>query len=88
MKVVDKESREKLGPEQVGEVCLLADTVSPGYLNNPDANASSWDEEGFFLTGDAGEFRVLTIRDGRRIHVLERKSFEYRLAGPFSLDSS
>jgi len=61
MKVVDMETREKLGPEQVGEICVLSDTLSPGYLNNPDANASSRDEEGFFLSGDAGEFHVQIV---------------------------
>ena len=35
------------------EVRVRGPQVTPGYLNNPDANAASFDAEGFFRTGDA-----------------------------------
>ena len=39
-----------------GEILVKADTVTPGYYNNPDANAAAFTEDGYFRTGDAGHF--------------------------------
>ena len=38
-----------------GEVCIKGDNVTPGYENNPEANASSF-TGGWFRTGDQGYF--------------------------------
>ena len=38
-----------------GEVCIRGDNVTPGYENNPEANASSFTGE-WFRTGDQGYF--------------------------------
>jgi feruloyl-CoA synthase len=38
------------------EVRLRGDNVMPGYLDNPDSTAASFDEEGFYRTGDAARF--------------------------------
>ena len=37
-----------------GEICLKGDTITKGYYNSPDITAQSFDEEGFFKTGDSG----------------------------------
>lgn len=37
-----------------GEILVKGPTVTPGYYNNPDANAAAFTEDGFFRTGDAG----------------------------------
>lgn len=37
-----------------GEICIRGINVTKGYLNNPDANASSFHASGFFRTGDQG----------------------------------
>ena len=37
----------------VGEVCIRGDNVTPGYENNPKANAESF-TDGWFHTGDQG----------------------------------
>ena len=37
-----------------GEICLKGDTITKGYYNRPDITAQSFDEEGFFKTGDSG----------------------------------
>jgi acyl-CoA synthetase (AMP-forming)/AMP-acid ligase II len=37
-----------------GEISIRGENVTPGYLNNPSANASSFTKEGFFRTGDQG----------------------------------
>ncbi|KAF2399204.1 acetyl-CoA synthetase-like protein [Trichodelitschia bisporula] len=38
-----------------GEICIRGENVTPGYLNNPSANASSFTKDGFFRTGDQGK---------------------------------
>lgn len=50
-----------------GEILVKAATVTPGYYNNPDANAAAFTDDGYFRTGDAGHFNesgalVLTER--------------------------
>jgi oxalate---CoA ligase len=37
-----------------GEICIRGENVTKGYLNNPEANASSYTADGFFRTGDQG----------------------------------
>lgn len=38
-----------------GEVCVRGQNVTKGYLNNPEANKSSFTADGFFRTGDQGK---------------------------------
>lgn len=38
-----------------GEICILGENVTKGYLNNPTANASAFAKNGFFRTGDQGK---------------------------------
>lgn len=37
-----------------GEILVKGPTVTPGYYNNPAANAAAFTADGFFRTGDAG----------------------------------
>ena len=37
-----------------GEILVKGATVTPGYYNNPDANAAAFTDDGYFRTGDAG----------------------------------
>lgn len=39
-----------------GEILVKGATVTPGYYNNPEANAAAFTDDGFFRTGDAGHF--------------------------------
>lgn len=39
-----------------GEILVKGATVTPGYYNNPDANAAAFTDDGYFRTGDAGHF--------------------------------
>ncbi|KAG1472745.1 hypothetical protein G6F56_001354 [Rhizopus delemar] len=42
-------------PTEMGEVCIRGKNVTHGYLNNPEATASSFTADGFFRTGDQGK---------------------------------
>ena len=37
------------------EICIRGENVTKGYLNNPDANKTSFTKDGFFRTGDQGK---------------------------------
>lgn len=41
---------------EAGEVCWRGANKSYGYLNQPEYDASVWDEEGWFHSGDLGQF--------------------------------
>ncbi len=52
-KVVDLTTGKELGPNENGELCFRGPNVMKGYLNNPDANASTL-KDGWLHTGDVG----------------------------------
>lgn len=46
----------KVRIDKNGEILVKGLTVTPGYYNNPEANAVAFTDDGFFRTGDAGYF--------------------------------
>ena len=50
--VLDKDIEVTLGED--GEIRFRGPNVAKGYWNRPHASADSWDEEGWFHTGDLG----------------------------------
>ncbi|XP_073946912.1 luciferin 4-monooxygenase-like [Choristoneura fumiferana] len=54
MKVVDQNTREPLGPNQRGEICIKSPALMQGYLHS--SNRDHMDSEGFMLTGDIGYY--------------------------------
>ena len=46
----------KVRIDENGEILVKGATVTPGYYNNPDANAAAFTDDGYFRTGDAGYF--------------------------------
>lgn len=51
-RVIDPETGERLGPNQVGELILKGPSMASGFLNNPDAWAQVVDNDGWLHTGD------------------------------------
>ncbi|XP_049837938.1 uncharacterized protein LOC126282324 [Schistocerca gregaria] len=56
VKVVDTESGDALGPNQDGELCFRAPTVTRGYYNDATATAAAIGADGWFHTGDVGYY--------------------------------
>ena len=50
--IMDQQGVQKQRGEE-GEVCIKGENVTPGYENNPEANATSF-TDGWFRTGDQG----------------------------------
>ena len=54
VKILDQNGTEvPRGSE--AEICIRGENVTKGYLNNPEANKSSFTKDGFFRTGDQGK---------------------------------
>ncbi|XP_062532078.1 luciferin 4-monooxygenase isoform X3 [Bombyx mori] len=55
-KVVNIETRERLGPYCEGEICFKGPVIMKGYANNKKATAEITDDEGYLNTGDIGYY--------------------------------
>ncbi|RWS00716.1 hypothetical protein B4U79_01170 [Dinothrombium tinctorium] len=55
-KIVNKQTGEALGANEVGEILVKSPQVCKGYLNNPELTSQCFDDEGFYKTGDAGYY--------------------------------
>lgn len=62
------------------EIRVKGMTVSPGYMNDPDATAAAFDEDGFYRTGDAARF-------ADPAHPEQGVLFDGRLSENFKLQS-
>jgi fatty-acyl-CoA synthase len=79
VKIVDPVTREALGPDQPGELCVRGSNVMKGYYNNPEATAAAIDGERWLRTGDqatrdvdgyvriTGRIKDIIIRGGENI---------------------
>ena len=55
--VVNKQG-DQVGAGEVGEIWVKGDQVMQGYYRNPEENAKSFSENGFFKTGDLGKLTI------------------------------
>jgi 4-coumarate--CoA ligase len=53
-KLIDDDGNNITAYNKEGEICIRGPTVIKGYFDNPTANQLSFDNEGFFKTGDIG----------------------------------
>jgi long-subunit acyl-CoA synthetase (AMP-forming) len=55
LKVVDIDTRQILGPEQNGEILFKSPMIMTAYWRNPQATSGSFEEDGWFKTGEAAD---------------------------------
>lgn len=60
-----------------GELCVRGSTVTPGYYKNPEANALSFDSDGWFKTGDIAYCDEAT----RKWYIVDRKKELIKVRG-------
>ncbi|KAI9712517.1 MAG: hypothetical protein M1812_006826 [Candelaria pacifica] len=54
VRILDQDGNE-VAQGSEAEICIRGENVTNGYLNNPEANKSSFTSRGFFRTGDQGK---------------------------------
>lgn len=54
VKILDQDGKEQPHGSEA-EICIRGENVTKGYLNNPEANKTSFTPDGFFRTGDQGK---------------------------------
>ena len=91
-KVVDSQTRQRLGANRRGEMLLRGPGITPGYWNNPEATARSF-EDGWLCTGDIvyfdddGDFYVVDrskdmyISGGENVYPAEVENVLFQLEG-------
>lgn len=75
IKIVDDDG-VRLGINQEGELCLKTFFKFPGYFGNAEATRASFDQEGFFKTGDIGRFD-----ENGHLYIVDRKKDFIRYRG-------
>lgn len=60
-----------------GELCVRGPTVTPGYHKNPEANAQSFDSDGWFHTGDI----AYCDKNTRKWYIVDRKKELIKVRG-------
>ncbi|KAJ5654696.1 hypothetical protein N7490_001699 [Penicillium lividum] len=76
-KLIDDEGRNISAFGVRGELCVRGPTVTPGYYKNPEANASSFDLEGWYRTGDIAYCDQAT----RKWYIVDRKKELIKVRG-------
>ncbi len=89
LKVVDPDTRQALGPGEVGELMARGASQMLGYIKRPSLTAHAFDDQGWFLTGDlarldaqghlrvTGRLKDIIVRGGENIPVAEVEAALY-----------
>lgn len=77
IKLVDDNGNEITAYGVPGEICIRGPTVTLGYFENPQANTTSFDNEGFFKTGDIGYCDEAT----KKWYIVDRKKELIKVRG-------
>ncbi|KAJ5934087.1 hypothetical protein N7466_003634 [Penicillium verhagenii] len=75
--LIDDEGRNISAYGVRGELCVRGSTVTPGYYKNPEANADSFDSEGWYKTGDIAYCDEAT----RKWYIVDRKKELIKVRG-------
>lgn len=76
VKIVNQETGQLCGPNEVGEIMSKNDFQTFGYLNRPQETKALWDAEGFLHMGDLGHYdEDMTLHfDGRLKELIKYKN--------------
>ena len=76
-RLIDDDGKDISAYDVRGEMCVLGPTVTPGYFENPKANAESFDSEGWYKTGDIGYCDGKT----KKWYIVDRKKELIKVSG-------
>ncbi|KAJ5964986.1 uncharacterized protein N7479_004862 [Penicillium vulpinum] len=76
-KLIDEEGNNISAFDVRGELCVRGPTVTPGYFNNPEANAESFDSDGWFKTGDI----AYCDKSTRKWYIVDRRKELIKVRG-------
>lgn len=76
-RLIDDNGKDISGYGVRGELCIRGPTITPGYFENPKANTESFDNEGYFRTGDIGYCEETT----RKWYIIDRKKELIKVRG-------
>lgn len=74
--IVDPTTRKEVAAGQSGEIAVLGPGLFAGYLNNPQLTAQSFNERGYFHTGDCG-----ALQEGGLLRYLGRLKDQLKVGG-------
>ena len=93
VKIVDADTGDTLGPNQVGEICCRGYNVMKGYYKMPEATHAVIDADGWLHSGDlatcdehgyyriTGRLKDMIIRGGENIYPREIEEFLHTMPG-------
>ncbi|KAJ5688520.1 hypothetical protein N7462_002912 [Penicillium macrosclerotiorum] len=76
-KLIDEKETNISAYNVRGELCVRGPTVTPGYYKNAEANAQSFDSEGWFKTGDIAYCDRMT----RKWYIVDRRKELIKVRG-------
>ncbi|KAJ4287275.1 hypothetical protein N0V90_012673 [Kalmusia sp. IMI 367209] len=76
-KLVDDDGKDITDYDVAGELCVRGPLIVKGYFNNPEANRTSFDADGYFHTGDV----ALRKRSNGLWYIVDRKKELIKVRG-------